>query len=252
MSQPTPYQREFSFTSHSVSNPTTPQPGQKLDIEFDALELTIDETLANLALIQDDNGNLRAGSVGIDQISGALSNYLIQQLAAQMESSGAVVSLRQSDTFTGDGSQVNFTLSLAVPNKSAALVYVDGRKQILTAYGISATTLTFTTAPPNGAPIEVEHLNAPNAYTDSFVGNGTVTVFTLSRAVAAQPWSQVYIDGTYQHPGAYSIAGTTITFSSAPPVGAPIEVVHFREFPVTSDLLIALAGLNCKPANGCC
>lgn len=66
MAQPTPYVPGFSFTGHSVSNPGDPQPGTSLDAEHDALQATLDEVLANLALIQRDDGLLANATVHPD------------------------------------------------------------------------------------------------------------------------------------------------------------------------------------------
>lgn len=74
VSQPTAYDRdslngETYFTSFSTSYPTTQQEGNKLDQEFNAIALTLAQTLANLALIQRDDGELANDSVGRDQLA---------------------------------------------------------------------------------------------------------------------------------------------------------------------------------------
>lgn len=68
MAQPTNYNRQFNFSNFSTSNPSTPQPGVQLDNEYNAIELTLDQVLVNLALIQRDDGALANLSVGIDQL----------------------------------------------------------------------------------------------------------------------------------------------------------------------------------------
>ena len=60
---------------------------------------------------------------------------------------------------------------------------------------------------------------------DEFIGDGTTVSFTLSVSVIAEIFTSVYISGVYQEKNAYSISGTTITFSVAPPSGASIEVI---------------------------
>ena len=60
---------------------------------------------------------------------------------------------------------------------------------------------------------------------DEFVGDGTTVAFTLSVSVVAEIFTSVYISGVYQEKNAYSISGTTLTFSVAPPNGASIEVI---------------------------
>jgi hypothetical protein len=51
--------------------------------------------------------------------------------------------------------------------------------------------------------------------------------FTASKDVTDENVTQVYIDGVYQSKDNYTTSGTTITFSTAPPSGSAIEVVHF-------------------------
>jgi len=60
---------------------------------------------------------------------------------------------------------------------------------------------------------------------DEFAGDGTTVAFTLSVTVIAEIFTSVYISGVYQEKNAYSISGTTITFSVAPPNGSSIEVI---------------------------
>ena len=60
----------------------------------------------------------------------------------------------------------------------------------------------------------------------NFSGDGVATAFTLNTAPASENNTQVYIGGVYQQKDQYSVSGTTLTFSSAPPVGTGnIEVV---------------------------
>lgn len=72
MAQPAPYQRGYSFRNFQTANPTTPLPGDKVDIEYNNVRITLDQILANLALIQRDDGRLANSSVGVSQMDGAL------------------------------------------------------------------------------------------------------------------------------------------------------------------------------------
>lgn len=55
--------------------------------------------------------------------------------------------------------------------------------------------------------------------TDQFSGTGSQTAFTMSVAPAATSAVLVAISGVLQDPSTYSVAGTTLTFSAAPPSG---------------------------------
>jgi len=61
MSQPPdPYQRQFSFTSWSLSHPTEPHQGDKIDLELDEVKESLDQTQSRLSEIQRDDGLIRA------------------------------------------------------------------------------------------------------------------------------------------------------------------------------------------------
>jgi hypothetical protein len=60
MSQPpTPYARQYNFSGWSVSNPTTPHQGNKLDQEYNALLATVNATISRLGEIQKDDGSIQ-------------------------------------------------------------------------------------------------------------------------------------------------------------------------------------------------
>ena len=62
---------------------------------------------------------------------------------------------------------------------------------------------------------------------DTFSGDGTTVAFTLSRAANATN-ARVVVSNVIQDPNvAYTVSGTTLTFTSAPPVGTDnVYVVH--------------------------
>lgn len=67
------------------------------------------------------------------------------------------------------------------------------------------------------------------AYTvDSFTGDGSTFVFTMSIAESAPQQIIVFVGSIYQDPlTAYTVdGGFDITFTSAPPSGEPISVIH--------------------------
>jgi len=63
------------------------------------------------------------------------------------------------DNFTGDGSQTVFTMSEIETNADEIIVFVGSLYQIpVTNYTVSGTyDITFTSAPPDGVPINVIH-----------------------------------------------------------------------------------------------
>jgi len=69
--------------------------------------------------------------------------------------------------------------------------------------------------------------------TDQFSANGSGTVFTLSTAPANTNSILVAISGVLQSPDTYSVSGTTLTFSAAPPAGTGNISVRFLGIPAS-------------------
>ena len=62
----------------------------------------------------------------------------------------------------------------------------------------------------------------------NFNGNGSTVNFVLAYDPGTENNTQVYVNGVYQQKNTYSVSGTTLTFSEAPPVGTTIEVMIQR------------------------
>jgi hypothetical protein len=83
--------------------------------------------------------------------------------------------------------------------------------------------------------------NAGSVAVQNLSGDGVETEFALATAPVSENNTQVYIGGVYQQKDQYSISGTTLTFTSAPPSGTNnIEVVTLNTLPlgVTSADLV--------------
>jgi hypothetical protein len=67
-----------------------------------------------------------------------------------------------------------------------------------------------------------------NYTVDTFVGDGSTTVFTMSEVESSADEVMVFVGSLYQTPVTnYTVDGTVnITFTSAPPDGVPINVIH--------------------------
>jgi hypothetical protein len=64
-----------------------------------------------------------------------------------------------------------------------------------------------------------------DVFVDTMTGNGSTTTMTLTNGAVTERNTQVYIDGVYQNKSTYSLSGTTITFSEAPPNLSEVEVI---------------------------
>jgi hypothetical protein len=69
--------------------------------------------------------------------------------------------------------------------------------------------------------------------TDQFSGTGSQTAFTLSAAPANTASIIVAVSGVLQDPTTYSVSGTTLTFSAAPPSGTGNISVRFLGIPAS-------------------
>jgi len=69
--------------------------------------------------------------------------------------------------------------------------------------------------------------------TDTFSGNGSTTAFTMTVAPANTSSIIVAITGVLQDPSTYSVSGTTLTFSTAPPSGTSNISVRYLGIPAS-------------------
>jgi hypothetical protein len=65
---------------------------------------------------------------------------------------------------------------------------------------------------------------------DSFVGDGSTVAYTMTVAPADDQQVQVFVGSVYQEPTtAYTVSGTTLTFTSAPPNSVPINIIQTEQ-----------------------
>lgn len=64
------------------------------------------------------------------------------------------------------------------------------------------------------------------AIPQNFTGDGSTVIFTLSGAPYDENSTNVYINGVYQQKNTYTVVGTALTFSEAPPNTSSIEVMY--------------------------
>ena len=148
---------------------------------------------------------------------------------------------------TGDGSTTTFNLDhMAVP--TSLLVVLDGVVQepeysYSTALSSGQAQITFSEAPDAAGRASIvylgnEVLTATSAtsetHIDEFNGDGSTLTFTLTRTPAANNAANyaVFVDNVYQRYGSsysYTVAGSTLTFTSAPPSGTNnIQVIQLN------------------------
>ena len=93
----------------------------------------------------------------------------------------------------------------------------------------NGTSVVLVNASSNGDVLQIETFVQVLGFGDSSLselsGDGSTTTFTIAANPNHENNTQVFVDGVYQEKGTYSVSGTTLTFSAAPPNGSSIEVV---------------------------
>ena len=114
-----------------------------------------------------------AGAFRYNTTTGAFEGYTDSW--GDIGGSGATnISLNE---FTGNGSTTAFTLSADPSTENNTQVYIDGVYQEKGTYAVSGTTLTFSTAPPNGTSIEVMAFTASSV---GVVADGSISADKLA------------------------------------------------------------------------
>lgn len=140
-----------------------------------------------------------------------------------------------TDTFSGNGSTVAFTMSVAPANTSSILVSVTGVLQDPSTYAVSGTTLTFSAAPPTGTSnISVRYLGIPASGVTT-TAYRTVTEFTATAGQTSFSvpsytvgYVDVYRNGVMLGSADYTAtSGTTIVLASGATAGDLVEVISF-------------------------
>ena len=152
----------------------------------------------------------------------------------------AVDGVIEVDEFVGDGTTTNFSTSLSIINEDATTVFVSGVYQSKLTYQTTGNVVSFTTAPPNGANIEIVHVKAlalSGFNKNNFVGTGSQTAFTLNTTVNEENMTFVFLEGIYQDKSTYSISGATLTFATAPQNGYNIEVMVLGAISASTNAL---------------
>ena len=213
--------------------------GDGSDVTFDTTTAIANENNVQVYLdgvYQSKDNYTTSGSTVT--MSTAPANGTSVELIHMVSTSGVIA----IDSFTGNGSTTAYVLSMSILDENATQVYLDGVYQSKDNYSTSGSTLTFSTAPPNGTAIEVVHMKALSASSlnqNNFTGNGSTTAFTLSQSIDDEVKTFVFIQGVYQEKSTYSISGTTLTFNTAPQNGHTIEVMAFNTITISNPLNVA-------------
>jgi len=153
-----------------------------------------------------------------------------------------------TDTFSGTGAQVAFTMTVAPANTSSIIIAVTGVVQDPSTYSVSGTTLTFSAAPPSGTSnISVRYLGIPaSGVTTTAYRTVTNTTATASQTSFTIPsytvgYVDVYRNGVYLPTTDYTATtGTTVVLNTGATSGDTITTISF----FVSSVLNAVLGTN--------
>lgn len=153
-----------------------------------------------------------------------------------------------TDQFSGNGTTVAFTMSVAPANTSSMLVAITGVLQDPSTYSIVGTTLTFSAAPPTGTGnISVRYLGIPasgvttTAYrtVTNFTATAGQTSFTTPSYTVG--YINVFRNGVYLPTTDYTAStGTTVVLTNAATAGDTITTESFY----VSSVLNAIPATN--------
>ena len=172
--------------------------------------------------------------------------------------------------YTGNGTTTQYSLDHVVNSAASLLVSVNGvilepdvGYIVGSAGGVSS--ITFTSAPGNSHRIFIVYMGKQlltqpeiTPHTDEFNGNGSTTAFTLTQTPSGNSANNflVFVDNVYQRYGssyAYTVNGTTLTFTSAPSSGTNnIQVIQLSQantINTVADSTVTKAKLTFDPAD---
>jgi hypothetical protein len=168
----------------------------------------------NVAL---NGSNVSLGSVTNLHITGGSNGYVLQtdgtgNLSWASQTGSNIV----LDSFTGNGVQTVFTLTNAPTSEDYTLINVDGVSQLHSAYTVSGANVTLSSAPANGAAIEVMTFNLGGGAG----GGGGTSGYTYVEATGntAATVNTKYIVNT-------NTANLTITLPSTPSFGDEVGII---------------------------
>ena len=190
-------------------------------------------TVGTLTTLQ-VSGNLTTGTGSGGNISGV--NYIV---ANYFVGDGSLLTgLSQStltadvDAFTGDGTTVAFNLANTPAGENFTMVAVQGVLQPKTTYSVSGKVLTFSSAPPNTAIIEV------TTFGGSVVSGGTSS--------STMPWNIASSNITMSVNNGYFVdtsgGAKTMTLPSSPTLGDTIRINDLAGTFSTHNLTVAING----------
>ena len=180
--------------------------------------------------------NVSLGSVSNLHITGGTANYVLKtdgtgNLSWTAQQVGSLTA--DVDNFTGDGTTTAFTLAKTPTGGNYTIVAVQGVLQPKSTYTVSGATLTFSSAPPNTAIIEV------TTFGGSVVSGGGGTSSALTWNIASSNATMSTNNGYFVDT---SGGAKTMTLPSSATLGDTIRINDLAGTFGTNNLTVARNG----------
>ena len=156
------------------------------------------------------------------------------------------------DQFSGNGSTVAFTMSVAPAGVTNVLVAVSGVLQDPSTYGVVGNTITFSAAPPSGTGnISCRYLGVPvtgvttTAYrtVTEFTATASQTTFTPPSYTVG--FINVYLNGVLLGSADYTASnGTTVVLATGASAGNLVTVESFQISSVANAIANAAGSVS--------
>jgi len=179
------------------------------------------------------SGALTASGLAYPTSDGSAGQYLKTDGSGTL-SFDAVSTQVDNYTATGDGSTTSFDTGINPGNEVNTWVFIDGVYQQKSEYSYSGSTITFGTAPENGATIDVT-TGTTNGISSSDTVLGVyeatttaTTTYTTGLSASNENNTWVFVGGVLQPKDSYTFSSGTLTFDAATPAGEKLSVTATR------------------------
>lgn len=187
MAQPTPYNKGTNYTAYATAHSSAPFPPAALDSDLANVELTLDQTLVNLAMLQRDDGQLANLIVTPD----TLAPSTLELLAVAVNPRGAWLTATvyaKSDTVSQSGN----TYMCSVAHTSGTFATDLAAGKWLTIYSTTTPPVTSVFTRTGAVVAAASDYDASQVDNDSAVAGSKVSdaLNTLNTATNALVFGQ--------------------------------------------------------------
>jgi len=182
--------------------------------------------------------NVSLGNISNLRISGGTADYVLKtdgtgNLSWTAQSVGTLTA--DVDAFTGDGSNVAFTLANTPAGENFTMVAVQGVLQPKTTYSLSGNVLTFTSAPPSTAVVEVTTFGGSVMSGGGGGGTSPALTWNIASSNATMTANNGYFVDT-------SSGAKTMTLPTSATLGDTIRINDLAGSFSTNNLTVARNG----------